>query len=385
MPIDLMALGLLPPQAKIATWLISQLMLRATPHVQRFLQDPSGAISRVGDLMVWQSGAGPQVIATLENLSDSQARVEQVVSRIETAQIGVTQGLGTLTSLSMASLGVLSLASGLMIWRMNALHQRLGRIGGQISDIQAQLQAEHQAHLQTSLDFLGKFEKQGAEKDLHTALEESTFATNLYRSLVNTEVAGKRRLVALNQCGRYYLLALTAQVRCLILSKDFTIAGERLADAKPTLASLAKTTFDEVLGKSPERFLDPRLQPDNVTLGLLTELYQQAHQVGAVDGAELKDASQVFDEHFRKKVYGAGGWFPAVGRAKAQLLIKLKYLMACIEEVGRIESLRLRIEETVKGRLSFQELALAVAEAKKQMAKTAGDMAAAPIVVFGLA
>jgi hypothetical protein len=191
--------------------------------------------------------------------------------------------------------------------------------------------------------------------------------------------------VALNQCGRYYLLALTAQVRCLILSKDYPIAGQRLVDEKPTLTVLAKTTFDEVLGKSPERFLDPHLQSENVTLGLLTELYQQAHQIGAVNGAELDDASHVFDEHFRKKVYGARGWFPAVGRAKEQLLTKLKYLMACVEEVRRIDSLRLRIDEVVRGRLSFQELETAVAETKKQMAKTAGDMAAAPIVVFGLA
>jgi hypothetical protein len=380
----LTALGCLPPQAKIATWLISQLMLRATPHVQRFLQDPSGAISRVGDLVVWQSGTGTQVIATLENLSDSQVRVEQVVNRIETAQIGVAQGVGTLTSLSMSSLGILSLTSGLMVWRMNALDRRLGRIGRQISDIQVQLQAEHQAHLQTSLDFLGRFEKRGGEKDLHTAFEESAFATNLYRNLVNTEVSGQRRLAALNQCGRYYLLALMAQVRCLILSTDFPLAVQRLADEKPTLAALAKTTFGEVMGKSPEQFLDPHLQSDNVTLGLLTELYQQAHQIGAVTGDEVGDASQVF-ERLRKKVYGAGGWFPAVGRAKGRLLTNLKYVMACVEEVGRIESLRLRIEEAVKGTLSFQDLETALAETKKQLAEAADEMAAGRIVVFGIA
>jgi hypothetical protein len=113
-------------------------------------------------------------------------------------------------------------------------------------------------------------------------------------------------------------------------------------------------------------------------------LYQQAHHIGAVTGAEVGDASQVF-ERLRKKVYGAGGWFGAVGRAKGRLLTNLKYLMACVEEVGRIESLRLRIEEAVKGRLSFQDLETAVAETKKQLAEAADEMAAAPIVVFGIA
>jgi len=72
------------------------------------------------------------------------------------------------------------------------------------------------------------------------------------------------------------------------------------------------------------------------------------------------------------------------GRAKGQLLAKLKYLMACVEEVGRLESLRLRIADAVQGRLSFPELETAVAVAKKQMAEAAADMATAPIVVFGL-
>jgi hypothetical protein len=381
MPIDLMALGLLPPTAEVGKWLISQLVSHAGPHIERFLRDPAGSVSRLGDLLVWQSPAGRQVIATLEGLSDSQARIEQVVGRIETAQIGVNHSLGALTSLSMTSLGMLSLASGLMVWRMNALDQRLSRIGGQITDIQTHLRAAEQAHLETSLAFLGKFEEEKGERDLHTALEESTYATSLYRGLVNSELASQRRLVALNQCGRYYFLALTAQARCLILSNQLKRASQLLADERRTLTELAKSTFDEVLGKSPEVFFDPAFQADNVTLELLTDLYRQAYQIGAVDGAPVGEASQLF-ERLRSGIYGAGRkWFAPAGHAKRTLLARLKYLIACLEEIARIESLRLRIGLAIDGRLSFQELDRLLASSQElgERAKHAED-----VLVFGI-
>src|SRR5262249_22278145 len=154
---------------------------------------------------------------TLECLSESQTRIEQVVGHIETAQIGMASSLGTLTSLSMATLGVTSLAAGFMVWRMNALHQRLNAIRDQISDIQATLNAQNQAHIGTSLTFLDRFERNHQDGDRKTALEKSAFATHLYRDLVQNELQGRKRLLALNQCGRYYFLALTAQVRCLVL------------------------------------------------------------------------------------------------------------------------------------------------------------------------
>jgi hypothetical protein len=142
----LLLLGPVPAQAHVAAaWLLTQLADKARPLVERFLHDPAGAVGRFGDVLLWQGESGQQVIGTLEGLSESQARIEQVVGRIETAQLGLTSGLGTPTSLSMATLGVTSLAAGFMVWRMNALHHRLHALGDQLSDIQANLKAQDQA------------------------------------------------------------------------------------------------------------------------------------------------------------------------------------------------------------------------------------------------
>src|ERR1051326_4129901 len=102
-------LGAIPLTGKIGSWLLNQLACMAAGqlaalsrrHVERFVQDPRGSIGRVGDLLVWHGEQGQHVIATLEGLTESQDRIEQVVGRIETAQIGIAGSLGTLTSLSM--------------------------------------------------------------------------------------------------------------------------------------------------------------------------------------------------------------------------------------------------------------------------------------------
>jgi len=381
MAANLLMLGAIPLARQIGPWLLFQLAAKAKPYAEKFLQDPSGSIARVGDVLVWNGEKGRQVIATLEGLTESQARIEQVVGHIEAAQIGVSSSLGTLASLSMATLGVTSLAAGFMAWRMKALDARLKAIANQISDIQAQLNAQNQAHLISALDFLAKHERSRCNTDLHSALEASTYATRLYQYLVHTELEGRRRLVALNQCGRYYFLALTARARCLILAQDLVGAEQFLTAEKHTLTALAEATFQEVMGKSPEVYLDPNLQADNVTLDLVAEIHRQAHYLGAASGPELRDAGQVF-EHFRSRIYGAKSWFRPVGKAKATLLTRLKYLMGCLEDVSRSESLRLRIDEALAKKLSFQELEQAVETSRSQLSCPAGREPEGTIIAF---
>ncbi|MFO0877563.1 MAG: hypothetical protein U0840_09325 [Gemmataceae bacterium] len=367
-------------------WLLTTLIRVAAPHVRQFLQDPGGSLGRVGDLVVWNSPQGSRVVAALEGLSESGTRIEQVVGHIETAQIGLASSLGTLTSLSMATLGVTSLAAGFMLCRMNALHQRLTVIGEKITDIQNQLDAEHQAHIETGINFLDKFEQTQSDKDLHTAQEKSTFATNLYRTLLKWEVDGPRRLIALNQSGRYYLLALMTQVRCLTLSNQLKIASDLLKQEKPALTAMAKAMFEKVIGKSPEVYLDPALQADGVTLDGMAELYQQAQRLGAISETQVQNASQLF-EYLRSRIYGAGrSWFRPFGRARQYTLSQLKYLMACLEEVTRVEAMRLRIDEALAGRLSLEELEKAVAAARTEACSSADPRdATVPVVAFAFA
>lgn len=53
--------------------------------------------------------------ARLESLNEKQGRIEGVIGNIESAQIGLAEGLGTLTRPSMLSLGVRSLSAGFML------------------------------------------------------------------------------------------------------------------------------------------------------------------------------------------------------------------------------------------------------------------------------
>ena len=167
-----------------------------------------------------------------------------------------------------------------MIWRMNALRARMGTIGAQIADIQTHLNANQQAHLKRGLDFLEHHKRTGSDKDLHTALAERNFATHLYRHFVQVESGGRKRLLTLNLCGRYYMLSLTAQARCLLAGGCAVQAEKLLRGEQATLTTLARVTFEEVIGVTPEVYLDPGFQEHGVTLELLADIYLRAARMG---------------------------------------------------------------------------------------------------------
>lgn len=360
-------LGPIPLSGQLATWIMTELFRKGLPHVQTFLQDPGGTLSRLGDLLVWNGPKGRQVVATLENLTESQGRIEQVVGHIETAQIGIAGNLGALTGLSMATLGVTSLATGFLMWRMNSLQNRLNAIQNQLANIQAIVTAMARAPLEGSLESLGSFERKSRKEDLQSAKDRCGEAVAIYGQLVENQIDGPPQLPLLSQCGRCFMLALTTQARCYLHLDDLQGAIKQLSGKKPTLTRMAKATFEEVMGKSPEAYLDPNLQADNVTLNLLSEVYQHAQRIGAVTHHEFNNASDTF-EHFRPRIYGAGrNWFRPAGKAKVRLLTKLKYLMACLEDIGRIDSLQLRLECARDGKISLQDLQKEMQDLEKEM------------------
>ena len=114
---------------------------------REIVQDPSGTISRLGDLVVWNGSSGQKVLAGLETLNEKQDRIEGVVQHIETAQIGMASSLGMLTSLSMASLGIGLLSAVHMGYRVRALDARMASIGEKLSDILAILKDKELVNL----------------------------------------------------------------------------------------------------------------------------------------------------------------------------------------------------------------------------------------------
>lgn len=384
-------LGLVPLSGRLANWLMIEVLRRGLPLAQRFIEDPGGTLSRLGDLVVWNGPKGRHVVAALESLTESQERIEWSVGRIEFAQIGIASSLGALTSLSMATLGMASLATGFMMWRMHSLQDRLKAIKNQIANIQAIVNAMARAPLEASLISLDDFERRSSDKDLQAAKERSAEAVAIYSHVVENEVTGQRQLSLLNQCGRCFMLALTTQARCYLHRDDLEGATRQLSEKWPVLIRLAKANFEEVMGKSPEAYLDPNLQTDNVTLDLVTEVYQHAHRLGAVTEREFNSASDTF-EYFRSKIYGAGRrWFRPVGKAKTRLLTNLKYLMACLEDIGRIDSLRLRLVDARDGKLSLQDLQKEIQTAQSHAAGSSesasvGDSTSiGPVMAFAIA
>lgn len=358
MSTPLLSLGLFDTKVRLGTWFFTKLLPVVGSKVKHFVEDPTGSVRRIGDLIVWNGQSRQKVLAGIESLNEKQDRIEGVVRNIETAQIGLASSLGTLTSLSMLSLGVTTLSAGFMMWRLNALNERLKKIGSMVSDILALLTAEQQAHLLRALSNLAKYEHERADDYLKHAEQDSSFAVHVYRGLVLREIDNERRLSALNQFGRYYFLALIAQVRSLVLQRNKSaMAISLLTDEDKALTLLAQTVFDSVLGEQPHVYLAPCFGPAHVTIDLLTEVYQQARFAGVNTQVEASDSGQMF-EHFRPHIGHARVRRPVFGsrsRMEEELLLKLKYLIACLEEINRLRALQLRTEQSKETSQSVQE------------------------------
>jgi hypothetical protein len=56
---------------------------KAVPAIEAILTDPGGFASRVGDIVIWNGSHGQKVLAGLQTLGESQQRIEQAVTSIE--------------------------------------------------------------------------------------------------------------------------------------------------------------------------------------------------------------------------------------------------------------------------------------------------------------
>jgi hypothetical protein len=347
MPAPVAAVGLIRTAASaFGQWFVINALPVAAERLRPLLADPTGTVQRLADLVVWRGEAGQKVIGLLGGISESQARIEGAVERIETAQIGMSGTLDTVLNLSLFHIGFGALSAGFMLARLAALRTRLDAMTRQLTDIQDHLGAMTQAVLENGLTFLKAGEKRADQADLRVAFEKCNEAAATYRVLVNKEISGPRRLPVLNHAGRCYLIAVLGSVRCLIRRGEVGHAEEHAAAQKEDMSDLARTTFELVLGKNPEVYLEPGLQTDAVTLDVLTGAYQQAHLAGAVGGDPVRDAGDLF-ERLRDRVYGAskGVWFTASRTIRRRLLTNLKFLIAVLEDVNRVEAVRLRLVE----------------------------------------
>ncbi|MBB01543.1 MAG: hypothetical protein CMJ47_02745 [Planctomyces sp.] len=314
---------------------------------------------RIADTIVWDGENGRQVIASLEGLTESQNRITGAIQGLESSQLAAASTLQTVQNVSMASFGVLSLTAGLMMWRLHSLDKRLKLLSKQVSDVTTRLDANDKARLETSLKYLDLFEQKHRGRDLETAHQEAAHSANTYGNLIDSEVGSDRRLSLMNYWGRCYLLSLLTELSAMIYQDDLQQAVDRADSQRNRIQEYVSATYQQTIAKAPEMYLDPNLSEDGVNLTLMTEVYGQLRVSHAIDNADIRDSNELF-ELLREPIYRTrkkfkNFWIP-VGAAKTRYLKNLKYLIACVEDANRIESVKLRIQSAIDNAYSLVDL-----------------------------
>jgi hypothetical protein len=365
-------LGLIPATARqLFPVLLEEGIRRGLPYAQRMVQDPSGTLSRVGDALVWNSPNGQQVLAGLASLSEGQARIEQVVNHIDAVQLGISHTLGVMHTLSIATLGITSLSGAYMVWRFHSLNKRFDKLAETLQDVEDNVAAANKAHLDLAAQKLEEFDESSDEAALKKGRDEAQEATAIYGEMSWREASRKRpRIEVLNYRSRCYLLALMAELHARIQLNDVPAAIKRANTERPRLQSLAKVTFEAVIQGKPELFLRADMAREGVTLDLMAELYQQAKQAGAIATPEVESASQLF-EHCRAKGIASGSWL--FGGGSKHDAVQLRYLIACLEDINRIDGMRLLMAEAHEKKASIPDLRAKIREWWKEKVGTPSD------------
>lgn len=377
--IDLVALGLIPPNEELLPWLIVQAG-EYLPELVPILCDPAGSLGRLGDLLVLNSETGQYVIAALEDIAESQSRIESVVANIESATIATRGALGALHALSMTTLGVTSLSSAFMLCRMQALRKRLDYLATQVKDIQAHLNAQTAAHLGSALDFLRCYEDgEEREADLRRALEASNYAANVYGNLVRQETQGPRRHLLLQHSLRCHVLSAMVEARCLMLTDNLKQAAYRLTEEMETARKAARVIFISTVDNHLPRYTERCFGCGGISLSAMAELYRTAREVGIISRPRIATVDGML-EHLHSRGYG--GRLKWSRTSVQDLLNEWKCAAAAVEETARIASLRLRVEWALNMGFSLREFETQVAGNIRELS-TSSDMSNVCVLAFG--
>ena len=93
-----------------------------------------------------------------------------------------------------------------------------------------------------------------------------------------------------------------------------------------------------------------------VTLDLMTKIYQSAERIGVFNEAHISSPDDMFEHCRTKGIKGKPLMKWRTKRASIQLGKRLKYLMACLEDIDRAESLKLLAEKLKTKDIQFSDL-----------------------------
>ncbi len=335
------------------------IILSKIPQMNEWATNAQGHLLRIADTIVWEGENGRHVVACMEGLTENQNRIDGAIQSLETSQLAASSTMQTVQNVSMASFGMLSLTAGLMMWRLHSLDKRMKLLSKQISDVTTRLDANDKARLETSLKFLDLYEQKQRRGDLETAHQEAAFSAHTYGNLIDSEMGAGHRVPLMNYWGRCYLLSLMTELSAMIYQGDLQQAIERAETQRSRIQEFVRVTFHQTIAKAPEMYLDPNFINDGISLELMTEVYSQLQISDAIEFPAIRNSNELF-EYLREPIYRSrkkfkNFWAP-VGAAKRRCLKNMKYLIACIEDANRIESIKLQIKSAIDNSYSLIEL-----------------------------
>ena len=366
------ALG--PIGGPIAMWVGETAQETLVPEITAFLKDPSAVVSRIGDVMVWNGASGQSVMMGLQALNESQARIGLAVESIEKAQIVTNAALGSLQSLSMAALGISTLTGGMMLWRLNALNNRVSKLAETMIDVLNAVTAANHAHLNFAIQKLKEFDEKEDEALASRARDEAQFASSIYARLAVGESQKKKlELAAMNCASRYYLLSLLSEFQARLLLGDAEGTVSRYNNEKKTIEVIAKATFEAGIAETPQVFLSEDMRRHNITLDLMTEVYQHAHRLSAITEPRIYSASEMFEYVRDRGIEGKTMMRWPFGVAPDVYANRMKYTMACFEDIGRVEALSIHAQQAMKRGLNLRSIQQQVEEMRQDELNKAGS------------
>ncbi|RBP45200.1 hypothetical protein DES53_103198 [Roseimicrobium gellanilyticum] len=360
---------LLTPVATSLT--ISMLRLaqeKGIPLLEKLLSEPGAYLSRVGDLVLWNGEKGSSVVAGLQAVGENQTRILSTVAAIENAQLTTNIALGSIHTLSMASLGIASLTGGMMVWRLQAIQKRLDHIKSILQETHALVRAGIDANLTVAVQKLGAFDNNQDQSEAKDARDKAQYVAAVYGRLASDEAMEKSpKLAALNYATRCYCLALLTEFRARLLLNDTGELANRYMAEKPRLEHIAGVTFTRTIAGKPEAFLAHAMRHHGVTLNLMTELYQHAQRLSAFTETPIRNSTDLFEYVWDRGISGRTFLPWPFGAGPEELAINLKYTMACFEDIGRVEALYLHGQAARNSAVPFKDLQEQVKAAEEKV------------------
>jgi hypothetical protein len=243
-------------------------------YAQAALANPDGVLRRVGNTIVFgRPDGGEQVIAFIEQTAPRLDHVERAVGGLLAGQDALSASLQSVQTLSMVTLGLSGLSSGVLGVQFLALNRRLGELGQQVAHLHKKFDAAVTADLKAGLDllrqgqdFLEAGDQANAHSRLTAALPYCLRTMKYFGELLGTELnrnRADRDEVRLLAC--HLAVAVGGVASCQVgLEQDRHAFGQS-AEELGLLRRAAGVIFGVAVARDPAAFMHPALHQHGVT------------------------------------------------------------------------------------------------------------------------